>query len=300
VCLMTAPSLPASVPCEASTPRPKCELEKEASDICKSELRIFPVEESADRARVILTASHAREIFKLKDRHGFVSLHAASVRLAFKYGVSAKAIRDIWSGRSWLRATYELWNEDERPEQKVIGRPKGRKDSRPRAKAPRSIEMIENLQMNDANCGPRIADYINSKFGVSTEQLLQQEACNRVAHTTLPSFFANYSFPLPTIRDYSNFADARGPHHPFNLCHYAPMIQPPLPAPPASLLPSLPEQLQQLFSSTRMAPAIEYHAHADSPILSALARLASGNSGPDDHGRLLALSRAGPAGPFLY
>jgi hypothetical protein len=68
----------------------------------------------------------------MENRHGFPSLHAASVFLAQKHKVSPKAIRDIWKGRSWLGATFDLWESDDRPPRKALGRPRGKKDSRPR------------------------------------------------------------------------------------------------------------------------------------------------------------------------
>lgn len=84
--------------------------------------------------RAILTARHAREIFACKDSicSQSSSLNSASNVLAARYYVSPKTIRDIWSGRSWLEATYDLWNVDHRPVLKSKGRPKGRKDSGPR------------------------------------------------------------------------------------------------------------------------------------------------------------------------
>jgi hypothetical protein len=84
------------------------------------------------RPRIVLTNQQARDIFQLKSGHGFASLHSASIRLASKYGVSSKAIRDIWKGRSWLEATFDLWNVEDRPAKRIIGRPKGKKDSKPR------------------------------------------------------------------------------------------------------------------------------------------------------------------------
>ena len=82
--------------------------------------------------RSVLTVQQAREIFRMKNSHGHASIHAASNSLARIYRVSAKAIRDIWKGRSWLEATYDLWNEEDRPARRMLGRPKGRKDSKPR------------------------------------------------------------------------------------------------------------------------------------------------------------------------
>jgi hypothetical protein len=88
----------------------------------------------SNRSRVVLSGEIAREIFIVRRNLGLESAHQASIRLAAKYRVSSKAIRDIWKGRSWLDATFDLWSEEERPCRRVIGRPKGKKDSKPRAK----------------------------------------------------------------------------------------------------------------------------------------------------------------------
>ena len=86
------------------------------------------------RSRVVLSRTAAREIFIVRSHLGLESAHQASIRLAAKYRISSKAIRDIWKGRSWLDATFDLWSEEDRPCRRMIGRPKGKKDSKPRAK----------------------------------------------------------------------------------------------------------------------------------------------------------------------
>ena len=88
--------------------------------------------EKSRRQRLVLTKEQAVEIFRLKGIHGFPTSHSASSHLATKYKVSSKSIRDIWNGRSWLDATYELWSDNCRPKRRIVGRPKGKKDSRPR------------------------------------------------------------------------------------------------------------------------------------------------------------------------
>ena len=89
--------------------------------------------------RIVLTRDQAREIFLAKHEafHKFNTLHGTSTVLSAKYDVSAKAIRDIWKGRSWLEATFDLWDVDKRPAKKAKGRPKGRKDSKPRERGRR-------------------------------------------------------------------------------------------------------------------------------------------------------------------
>ena len=60
------------------------------------------------RPRKILTKHDAIEIYRMKHEHGFPTEHAASCFLAEKYKVSSKAIRDIWSGRTWRDKTLVL------------------------------------------------------------------------------------------------------------------------------------------------------------------------------------------------
>ena len=60
--------------------------------------------------QVVLSKDEALEIFSQKyavDHHK--SQTARSAVLASAYGISAKTVRDIWCGRSWLEATYDLW-----------------------------------------------------------------------------------------------------------------------------------------------------------------------------------------------
>ena len=118
------------------------------------------------RPRIVLTSKIAREIFQLKATHDFGSLHSASLRLASKYGVSSKAIRDIWNGRSWLEATYDLWNVEERPARRVMGRPKGKKDSKPRTRGGKFHSEIEMPQLHDLSAislGPHMTGMIGNQ-----------------------------------------------------------------------------------------------------------------------------------------
>ena len=41
---------------------------------------------------------------------------SSSVPLAFMYGVSPKAVRDIWKRRTWAFETYQLWQEEQADE----------------------------------------------------------------------------------------------------------------------------------------------------------------------------------------
>ena len=127
------------------------QFKPEVSEMFSSEFEVsVPVKPrnvraiSFERPRNVLESHTAREIFHLKPTHNTASLHAASQRLASKYGVSSKAIRDIWKGRSWLDATYDLWNVEDRPARRIIGRPKGRKDSKPRMRGNKTKPELES------------------------------------------------------------------------------------------------------------------------------------------------------------
>jgi hypothetical protein len=86
--------------------------------------------------RRILTGEQAQVIFGLKPDVNSQYRKTAET-LSRIYGVSAKTVRDIWLGRTWYRETYHL-DKDKAPLtnrlMKKAGRPKGAKDSRPRAK----------------------------------------------------------------------------------------------------------------------------------------------------------------------
>jgi hypothetical protein len=91
---------------------------------------------SKNRGRAILTNEQAREIFRSKPTPVCRNRTQAGT-LSKMYGISEKTIRDIWNGRTWYRATCNL-DQTNPPAlerlQKRAGRPKGAKDSNPRAK----------------------------------------------------------------------------------------------------------------------------------------------------------------------
>jgi hypothetical protein len=94
--------------------------------------------------RAVLNSNQARDIFRAKEPPGNESLYMISNRLATQYQVSSKTIRDIWKGRSWLHATFDLWDAEDRPCCKIVGRPKGKKDSMPRQSKSVVIPSIAN------------------------------------------------------------------------------------------------------------------------------------------------------------
>ena len=60
-----------------------------------------------------LTSQDARTIYEVK-RAGQTPHNAA--RLAVQYGITAKAVRDIWIHRTWKQATVSLWTLHETKE----------------------------------------------------------------------------------------------------------------------------------------------------------------------------------------
>ena len=71
----------------------------------------------------MLTRDQAIEIYRRKPCNGFSDgkiaarqlgdSRSSSVPLAVMYGVSPKAIRDIWNRRTWGFATFLLWSVEE-------------------------------------------------------------------------------------------------------------------------------------------------------------------------------------------
>ncbi len=118
------------------------------------------------RKRAVLTDHDAAEIFKLRlspenetSQQECCAVKSRSVLISQMYGVSPKAVRDIWNMRTWRHVTREMWsNEDSlqylefqrsindgtagkaqkglsAPVQasvRKVGRPIGSKDSKPR------------------------------------------------------------------------------------------------------------------------------------------------------------------------
>ena len=74
-----------------------------------------------------LTQDQAIDIFNMK------SSALTAVKIAVSYGVSEKAVRDIWTGRTWSRETCHL-DITRTVVPKKVGRPIGRRDQKPRKK----------------------------------------------------------------------------------------------------------------------------------------------------------------------
>ena len=126
--------------------------------------RLFP--KPAMKPRAKLAASDAIEIFSLRRSE------VQATKLAHIYGISEKAIRDIWTARTWATETWHL-----EPSRELVlkqaGRPKGRTDSKPRGTkniiirlckeqlVGRSHQCFENPKKSSADSAP-IADVLQS------------------------------------------------------------------------------------------------------------------------------------------
>ena len=89
------------------------------------------------RLRNTLTKQQVIDIFCQKPDIRLRPKQADTCAIAKQYGVTAKAIRDIWIGRTWYRETFHLdpFRMDANKRLAIrIGRPKGAKDVRPRMK----------------------------------------------------------------------------------------------------------------------------------------------------------------------
>jgi len=130
------------------------------------------------RARAVLSPLDAREIFKKKPKH-MQALSYGATELAAQYGVSSKAVRDIWCGRTWLDATYDVWDEDQRPPRRVKGRPKGAKDSKPR----KLKTMVSSGKLSDRESGRMHRLPSSQKKNLSLKNDGQTQAVHRMINS---------------------------------------------------------------------------------------------------------------------
>jgi hypothetical protein len=110
------------------------------------------------RKRAALTKQQAMDIFDLRiPRRGtggssvHLTISSRSVSISKAFGVSPKAVRDIWNRRTWCKATSSMLSETDgilhenrvkafrendwpkfEPQTRKVGRPRGSKDSKPR------------------------------------------------------------------------------------------------------------------------------------------------------------------------
>ena len=121
---------------------------------------LFPEATAKPRAR--LTVNDVLNIFRCKQSR----MQATTV--ANMYGMSEKAIRDIWTARTWARETWHL-----EPSRTLVlkqaGRPRGSTDSRPRQKKQLFKELPKrHAQAGDQpfadHCGPTAISAANIYF----------------------------------------------------------------------------------------------------------------------------------------
>ena len=168
--------------------------------------------------RAILTDEQARAIFQVKPSP-FARDRDRAGALARAYGVSVKTVRDIWVGRTWYRATFDLDpTAPISPERlhKKPGRPKGAKDSKPRVKKPvkdeegDSDDLVPSTPANphlpkqedatENNCWksePLAFPRSQLRFSIETEH----DACCADAHSACA--------PAPGARDAPATAESR-------------------------------------------------------------------------------------------
>ncbi len=79
-------------------------------------MQVLPVEKPIRQQRALLTAHQAIEIYSSKFlRTQSAGAPTSSLDLAKHYGVSPKAIRDVWTRRSWGFATQHLLSDPSSP-----------------------------------------------------------------------------------------------------------------------------------------------------------------------------------------
>mmetsp|Transcript_78378 Transcript_78378/g.210856 ORF Transcript_78378/g.210856 Transcript_78378/m.210856 type:complete len:164 (-) Transcript_78378:333-824(-) len=90
----------------------------------------------ASKAQAKLSEKQALEIYSLKIRHerlsGATTKKPSATLVAREFGVSDKAVRDIWRGRTWLRETATLDDPAEAARRLGTLRPPGRPRKAPK------------------------------------------------------------------------------------------------------------------------------------------------------------------------
>ena len=119
--------------------------------------------------RTTLTKEQAVEIFNLQSRTK--SEKRICAKIAKQYHVSSKTIRDIWTGRTWFRATCHADADFNGRLQKQPGRPKDSKDKKPRRKSNQSKKPANGLGLSSQiKSEAQVLNHLSQNFGVRLEE----------------------------------------------------------------------------------------------------------------------------------
>ena len=127
------------------------------------------------RPRAVLSKSEVIEIFNAR-----LTLKSAT-KVAGLYRVSEKAIRDIWTGRTWAAETWHL--DMSRPlKVKPSGRPLGSRDSKPR-KQRKASEGNQNSKTSGGNSEANIPHSSRGDLCLGSEQFSACSNCQNSPET---------------------------------------------------------------------------------------------------------------------
>ena len=126
---------------------------------------------SALRTRAKLCEAQVVEIFQIKK----ASPTSSAELVAKNYHISEKAVRDIWTGRTWTKETSHL-DTTRVLFQKQIGRPKGCRDSKPRtAKSGRKTHHIDSESPVCFTLRHPQAEWLNKEVGIPIFTVITDE-----------------------------------------------------------------------------------------------------------------------------
>jgi hypothetical protein len=147
-----------------------------------------------------LTAQQAVEIYRLKD---VTSNAKKKTSLLVKhFGVSRKAIRDIWRGRTWGQETQHLDADGKPVVSKPIGRPKGAKDKKPRRGE--AYFFFVTFQVLYVCFGSKLCEQCLSRSSPATIRMGLRWFCHMIIfcvgqnhYLKLPPILRNQALPRP-------------------------------------------------------------------------------------------------------
>jgi hypothetical protein len=114
------------------------------------------------RGMCSITAEAARFIFQAKHSKGRHKQDKLATRLAAEYGISPKAVRDIWCLRTWTQETRPFWTHAER--QRFLGK---------KLCTNCTSAGISSIQMACASCSAKL-----SCKTTTTKRIVKAEKCH--------------------------------------------------------------------------------------------------------------------------